>query len=139
MNADQCKDSTDRVFGNFFPSTCRQHRDPGMLVGSQKASTLNEITLNRSHIYIYIYIYIYALFRDQSGYSIVRPRTDGVPAERLVSYTSGEANFIKISDVQAVYCFMSDIQTPPILEHQRTMVSDQTGIEAHPLSCPLGA
>jgi hypothetical protein len=48
-------------------------------------------------------------------------------------------NFIKTSDIQAVCCFMSDIQTPPIPEHQRTMVTDQTGIEAHPLSCPLGA
>lgn len=39
--------------------------------------------------------YIYAFFTDQSGYSIVRPRTDGVPAERLVSYTSGEESLLK--------------------------------------------
>jgi hypothetical protein len=40
-------------------------------------------------------IYIYALFTDQSGYSIVRPRTDDVPPERLLSYTSGEASLLK--------------------------------------------
>jgi hypothetical protein len=82
---------------------------------------------------------LYALFTDQSGYSIVRPRTDDVPAERLVSCTTGEASLLKYVTYTRSTAFMSDIQTPPILEHQRTMVSDQMGTEAQPLSCPLGA
>jgi hypothetical protein len=120
--------STDRTFGNLFPSTCRQNRDAGMLVCSHRARTLKVITHNRSHIYIYIctlYRSIW-LFNCQTSYWRYSGR------EISFIYIRG-GNFIKISDVQAVCCFMSDIQTPPILEHQRTMVSDQTGIEAHPL------
>lgn len=43
----------------------------------------------------YVCVCVCVFFIDQSGYSIVRPRTDDVPAERLVSYTSGDSSLLK--------------------------------------------